>query len=359
MKKILFIFIVSIAFGLSSCRESFIDVPTDPGVPTLDDILFAQAAPGNSWVIATRDIESAEERPLLYLPDNVLYLSKPVNGQYLYYNYQLSYPGTNVKRLMRVNVDSTQQIFVKNITDLEIAVLSNDAMKIAYTVHSQNRHELRLVNADGTGDMLLSKGLDDGFSPAFSPDGKRIAFITEENKGGPGHHDDSLFVINIDGTARTMLYVDREGLDKSTLCWSPVGQKILVIGDDKFEKQLLLINTDGSGKQVLTNDKSYKSQASFSPDGRTITFLVGDYGTSSVAMIPVAGGAYEKVYTDENCYIKYPSFSNDNSKILFISEDNRIVPPDSTGTHDLKLIDISTKTTQILSQNTYTAHWKR
>lgn len=361
MKKILVLLCVSV-LGLTSCRESFIDVPpVDPGTgnPVLAEVLYAQAASDSSWSIGTMNADGSSSRVLMSLPENALYLSKPVKNSFLYYNFTFTYPQISFTRYLFMATDSTNSHFVSNSKDIAIASLSPDALKILYTVHSMYKHELHIMNADGTGDMLLAKDIEDGFTPAFSPDGKKIAFVTDDHKGGSGKDDDTLCVINIDGTGRMSIYKDKHGLDRSTLSWSPDGKTILVIGDEKNERKLILVDADGSGDREVVEDRTYKYFASFSPDGNSIVFLINESGRISIATVPTTGGNYEKIYTGQDCEIKYPSFSNDNSKILFISEDTRIIPPDTEAKHEMKLLDISTKTTQILSHNTYIAHWKR
>lgn len=363
MKRILFIFIVSVVFGLSSCRESFIDVPpVDPGTGTseLHDILYATAEPGNSWVIATMKVDGSSPHDLLRLSENVLYLSKPSQDKYLYYNYQLSYPLPTKISLMLATVDSTDRRLVKEINYLEAASLSPNATKILYTVQTQFKHELHVMNIDGTSDIMLAKDIEDGFVPAFSPDGSRIAFVSTERKGGPGNHKDSLIVVNINGTGRIKLLDDHDEFDNKTLSWSPDGKQILVIIKDKNKHEMMLVNADGTGKKELYEEEDgILSAASFSPDGSKIVCTRFEHGKVSIASMSVSSDYYETLYIDPTCELKYPTFSNDGKHILFVAEDNRGVPPDSAGTHEMKLLDISTKTTQVLSHNTYKAHWKR
>ena len=360
MKKVLIVLFVS-TLGLTSCRESFIDVPVDPGTddPVLSEILYAKAASDSSWSVETMNTDRSSMRTLMSLPENALYLSKPVKNSYLYYNFPLTYSQTSSTRYLFMATDSTNARFVSNIRDIAAASLSPDVSKILYTAHSMYRHELHVINTDGTGDLLLAKDIEDGFTPAFSPDGKKIAFVTDDRKGGPGKDDDTLSVINIDGTGRKVIYKDKHGLDRSTLSWSPDGNTILVIGDDKNNRKVLLINADGSGDREVVEDRTYKYFGSFAPDGKSIVFLINEPGGISIAIVPTTGGSYQKIYTGQDCEIKYPSFSNDNLKILFISEDTRITPPDTERKHEMKLLDISTKTTHVLSQNTYIAHPKR
>ena len=363
MKNSVYILLITAALALASCRESFIDTPPDdPGTGTseLHDILYATAEPGNSWLIATMKVDGSSSHDLLRLSDNVLFLSKPSKDKYLYYNYQSSFPPPTKISLMLATIDSTDRRLVKEINYLEAASLSPDATKILYTIQTQFKHELHVMNIDGTSDIMLAKDIEDGFMPAFSPDGNRVAFVTTDRKGGPGNHKDSLIVMNINGSGRIKLLDDHDEFDNKTLSWSPDGKQILIIIKDKNKYEMMLVNTDGTGKRELYEEEDgVLSAASFSPDGSKIVCTRFEYGKVSIASMSVSSDYYEILYTDPVCELKYPTFSNDGKHILFVAEDSKSVPPDSAGTHDMKLLDISTKTTQILSQNTYIAHWKR
>lgn len=104
---------------------------------------------------------------------------------------------------------------------------SPDGKQIAYTVRylaTEHRfgHDLYLMNSDGTGVRQLT---DNGRSlaPAWSPDGRRIAFLSWEPEGDIIHRD--VYIMRTDGTGRTRLTTDPAGEDHPT--WSPDGTMIL------------------------------------------------------------------------------------------------------------------------------------
>jgi Tol biopolymer transport system component len=102
---------------------------------------------------------------------------------------------------------------------------------------------------------------------AWSPDGRRIAFLDRSGNEGP-----HLFVTNTDGTERHQL---THGLrvEWTTLSWSPDGQHILIGRSNPL--RIVRVNADGSGERDLTRPGAYESDysAGWSPDGRTIAFL--------------------------------------------------------------------------------------
>ena len=143
--------------------------------------------------------------------------------------------------------------------------------KIAFTSDRDGNREIYVMNADGTGQRRLTNnpGVDD--YPAWSPDGRRIAFLSQDQTGGY-----SIKLINADGTGSvplTTASVDPFCVDFGYACglsWSPDGTRIAFTdGSD-----IAVINSDGTGRVNLTNTPSpyYEINPSWSPDGSQIVF---------------------------------------------------------------------------------------
>ena len=123
------------------------------------------------------------------------------------------------------------------------------------------------MNADGTNQTpLTDKSLGQNYSPSWSPDGSKIAFISER-KSENGH----IFIMNSDGS-------NQKKISKSisweySPSWSPDGTKIAFISTqaDKY-KSLNIMDIDGSNILKISNNLSNDSSPSWSPDGSKIAF---------------------------------------------------------------------------------------
>ena len=125
--------------------------------------------------------------------------------------------------------------------------------RIAYTAYSGERPYLALMNADGSGrrrlgaSSVLQRLLNLGGAeeePAWSPDGKKIAFASVE--------DGEIYAMNVDGSGRTRL-TDIPSYDHWPPTWSPDGKRIAFTSEDKKGSEIYVMNSDGSGLTQLTD----------------------------------------------------------------------------------------------------------
>lgn len=124
------------------------------------------------------------------------------------------------------------------------------------------------MNADGS-DVARLTDLDGWSStPAWSPDGRRIAFSWVRD-GGPG-----IYAVNADGSDITRLN-DAGGYP----AWSPDRRRIALAwgpGGPLGSPDIWVANADGSDNVRLTGDIDWDVAPAWSPDGRTIAFSRGD-----------------------------------------------------------------------------------
>ena len=127
----------------------------------------------------------------------------------------------------------------------------------------EEAEEIYLVSADGTEIVQLTDNQSRDFSPTWSPDGERIAFVSSRD----GNNE--IYVMNNDGSGVTRLTYTPED-DEFVPTWSPEGRYIVYQVSGRDFNPLYVIHPDGTnqvriGEGALLNDTV---DYAWSPDGR-------------------------------------------------------------------------------------------
>ncbi|MDX6679415.1 MAG: TolB protein [Solirubrobacteraceae bacterium] len=197
---------------------------------------------------------------------------------------------------------------------------------VAFTSHRDGVAHVYAVDADGSGLRPLTRTRGAAFegSPAFSPDGGRIAYTC-------GNFE--LCVMDADGTASGRLTANdwpRTFRYDTSPAWSPDGTTIAFVRTVGGRDGIWLVNADGSGMRPLPVPAGVNNNPSFSPGGRTIAFDHAedetgdsDLPTSSdtgVYVIGADGSALRRV-TPRSANAASPAWSPDGARIVFAAGD--------------------------------------
>jgi TolB protein len=133
----------------------------------------------------------------------------------------------------------------------------------------QFRSSLWLMNADGSDQHRV---VTDGFAGKWSPDGTRLIYSSNKT----GNHE--LYTSSIDGTDEQRLTDTAD--DESYPAWSPDGKQIafsVSTGEWNAPESLgtyeiYVMNSDGTDKRQLTDNDAYDGNPRWSPDGSLIAF---------------------------------------------------------------------------------------
>lgn len=185
---------------------------------------------------------------------------------------------------------------------------SPDGQKIAY-VSFENKVSEIFIQTLKTGErrsVAKYKGING--SPAWSPDGKRLA-ITLSKDGNSDIYILTLADLSLRKLTRSWA-IDTEA------AWSPDGWQILFTSDRGRRPQIYIMPSNGQGSaKRLTFDGSYNARGAFSADGKSIIMVQGVQGNYRIAVLDLATGA-NNVLTD-GPLDESPSFSPNGRAIIY------------------------------------------
>jgi Tol biopolymer transport system component len=159
-------------------------------------------------------------------------------------------------------------------------------------------------------------------SPAWSPDGKRIAFYSERDGNS------EIYVMNADGSAVTRLTNSKA--DEGYPAWSADGRTISFDSDRDGNFEIFAMNAaDGSNARALTKHPARDVSATWSPDGKTIVFMSDrDGGFDAYEAAPETGAPATRVTQTGTTW--FPVYSPDGTTLAFhIGRDVHTLPAPS------------------------------
>ena len=207
--------------------------------------------------------------------------------------------------------------------------------QIAYVVKRATTYELQIADADGERPQYLLRSNEPIISPVWSPDGRRIAYVSFESK------KPIVYVHSISENKRQVVASFKGS--NSAPAWSPDGKTIAVVLSVDGGSQIFLINSDGSGaRRRISNSQSIDTEPRYSSDGKSLYFTSDRGGSPQIYRMSATGGEAQRV-TFRGSYNVTPRPSPDGRVLAYVTRD--------AGKFQVALLDLANQQVQVITDS--------
>lgn len=187
-------------------------------------------------------------------------------------------------------------------------------------------HE-KLYPASGGGGMVSS--------PAWSPDGKRLAFVQGDRRGNSD-------ILTLDlATGRARRLTDGNGINTEP-SWNPNGNQLAFTSDREGGPQVFLMQDDGSNLRRLTGEGSYNASPSWSPNGAMVAYVSRFEGKFDLFVYKLGEGKAYQITTGVSTS-ESPAWSPDERRLVFTSNrfgSSQLFTTDLSGRQIVRLTEL-------------------
>jgi TolB protein len=232
------------------------------------------------------------------------------------------------------------RLAVHSVADEVVRLVTGDpgmaASRVSFVLQGRGSKEIYIVDSDGENVQRVTTDGSTALSPAWSPDGSKLAY-TSYRSGRPLLYERDL------RTGRDRVLSDRQGLN-ITPAYSPDGRAIAFATSAEGNTEVATMNGQGGGLQQQTKGRRFDSLSpSYSPDGSQIAFVSNRLGEPHIYVMPLAGEARlisEYVYGTPG-YNTSPDWSPRGSLIAYHSR--------VRGIHQIVVVDLAKGSRRLLT----------
>jgi TolB protein len=211
--------------------------------------------------------------------------------------------------------------------------------RIAYIVvqrhaGSATQYSLEVSDQDGYNPRPLLISPDPIMSPAWSPNGKQIAYVSFEN------HQSAIYIEDIATGARKLIS-HYHGINGAP-AWSVTGRKLAIVLSKNGSPNIYAYDLYTKQLTQLTNDWSINTEPAWSRDDRSIIFTSNRSGGPQIYQKNLATGKTARLTFDGN-YNARASFTNDGKHIVVLNKEANLF--------NIGILDLDTGTFKVLTNS--------
>lgn len=189
--------------------------------------------------------------------------------------------------------------------------------KIAYIIVKRNadkpQYNLEVADVDGYHPQRLLTSSEPIMSPTWSPDGKKIAYVSFEKKRA------QIYTVNVE-TGQRRLLTDFPGINGAP-AWSPDGRHMAMVLSKSGSAKIYSVDLSNGAIQQLTFGTAIDTEPRYSPDGQSLLFTSGRGGSPQIYRLNLANGQISRVSFAGNYNARATYTPNQQNVVMLHRED--------------------------------------
>ena len=196
------------------------------------------------------------------------------------------------------------------------------------------RYRLIVADADGNNPRIIMESGEPLMSPAWSPDGQSLAYVSFEDKLP------TVYVQTVKTGERHRVSA-RAGVNQAP-AWSPDGKKLaLTLSTRDGNLDIYVLDLATQGLTRITDDPGIDTEPQWSKDGLSLYFTSDRAGGPQIYKIPLAPGSKPRRLTFQGAYNARPRLSPDESQLTFVTQEDgayRIATMELSGRGEVQVL---------------------
>lgn len=206
----------------------------------------------------------------------------------------------------------SDQIF-EEVTDIRGAFSTRIAYVTSSGVGDDTQYALHVADADGRNSQQILSSDEPIMSPAWSPDGGKLAYVSFETERP------AIYIQDL-ASGRRVRATSFEGLN-SAPTWSPDGRRLAMALSKDGQPEIYVMDIGSRDVRRVTNNSSIDTEPAWSPDGRSLLFTSDRSGGPQIYRVELGSGEEERLTFTGN-YNARSRFAPDGEAIFLIHRGN-------------------------------------
>jgi TolB protein len=280
MKNLAVLFLLLLIMSCSSSKVAVNNKSGNSELAIAYNIAVKDSSGKSNYEVFTMNMDGSHSKNITNNPDvawtykayeqDLYFISDRDTCYRCYFLYKTDVDGKNIHRISDLQLEDSWMDSRNN----------GKEMIVTGRRDKETRYQLFLINTvDGSYKQLTNDTAAYYRDPAFSPDGKQIAFVYRKNKRDKTLNDE-VFIMNTDGSGLTQLTTypkdnnskDKHGYKAGSTHWHPTENFITYISMQNGRHNIYAVAPDGTKQWKLTENNFSEGWHDWSPDGKWLTF---------------------------------------------------------------------------------------